>query len=87
MLIHKSPRLIRIQRKMNPAHTTPFYLTKIHLNITIASMCGLESRFFLPDFPMRALHAVFFFPNETATRVQVLLTHCIVHTNEDKGSS
>jgi hypothetical protein len=59
--VHKSPLPVPILSQINPAHTTPFYLSKIHFNIIL-----VPSGLFPSGFPIKILYAILFFPTHAA---------------------
>jgi hypothetical protein len=59
--IHKSPPLVPILSRMNPIHSIPSYLSKIHFNI-VHSRLGLPSRLFPSGFPTNILYTFLFSP-------------------------
>jgi hypothetical protein len=58
--VHKSLPLILILSHINPIHTIPCYLSKIHFNIVTHSRVGLPSGVFPSGFPNNILYAFFF---------------------------
>jgi hypothetical protein len=57
--IHKSPPQIPVLSQKNPIHTTPSYLSNIHINI-IHLCLFLSSDLFLFGFPTNILYAFLF---------------------------
>jgi hypothetical protein len=55
--VHKSPPLIPILSQINPVHTTPSYLSKIHLRL------GLPSGLFPSGLPTKIVYAFLLSPN------------------------
>jgi hypothetical protein len=55
--VQKSPALVPTISQINPVHTTPFYLTKIHLILPAHLRLGFPSCLFLSDFPSNILYA------------------------------
>jgi hypothetical protein len=56
--VHKSPPLVSILSKNNPIHTTPSYLSKIHLILSSQLRLGLPSGLLPSGFPINILHAI-----------------------------
>jgi hypothetical protein len=66
--VHKSPPLVPILSQINPVHTTPSRLSKIHFNIVHPLRLGIPSGLFPSGFPTNILYAFLFSP----IRVQVM---------------
>jgi hypothetical protein len=60
--VHKSPQLVRILNQINPVHTNPLYVSKIHFNIVPHLRVCLPSGLSLSGFPIIILYAFFFSP-------------------------
>jgi hypothetical protein len=54
--VHKRPPLVPILSQIDPAHTTPTYISKIHLNIILSRPC-LPSGLFPSGIPTKTLYA------------------------------
>jgi hypothetical protein len=48
------------QEHINPVHTTLFYFSKIHFNLSSHVRLGLPSGLFLSGFPTKILYAFLF---------------------------
>jgi hypothetical protein len=54
--VHKSHSLVPILSQIDPVHTTPTYLSKIHFNIIHPSTSWSSSGLFPSDFPTNILY-------------------------------
>jgi hypothetical protein len=60
--IHKSSPPVPILSQNNPVHTTPFYLSKIVLILSIYPCLGLRSGLYPSGFPTNSLYAFLLSP-------------------------
>jgi hypothetical protein len=59
--VNKSPPLVHILSQINTIHTTPSYISKIHLILSIQLYFGLPSFLFPTHFHMNNLHVSLLF--------------------------
>jgi hypothetical protein len=70
-LVHKSLRLAPIMSEINPVHTTPSYLCKIHFNIIHPSTSWSSSGLFPCGFPTNILYEFLFSPIRATCPVHI----------------
>jgi hypothetical protein len=63
---HKSPPLVPFLSQIDPVHTIPSYLSKIHFNIVHPPCLRLPSGLFLSGFPINILYAFLLSPIRAA---------------------
>jgi hypothetical protein len=56
-LVHKNPPLVPILSQIDPVHTTPSYLSKIHFNSFTHLRLGLPSSLFPSSLPTNIIYA------------------------------
>jgi hypothetical protein len=75
--VHKSPPLIPILNQINPIHTIPPYLSKIHLMLSTHLRLGLGSGSFLSGVPTNILYTFLYSPIR-ATRPSHFFLHDLI---------
>jgi hypothetical protein len=72
--VHKSHSLVPTLSQINPVHTTPSYLSKIHFNINPPSVrLVLSSGLFPSGFPTRILYAFLLLPMRSTCFTHLIL--------------
>jgi hypothetical protein len=76
--VHKSPLLVPNLSQIDPVHTTPACLSKIHFKLFTHVRLGLSSGLFPSGFPTNILYAFFFSPTHATCYSHLILLNLII---------
>jgi hypothetical protein len=85
--VHKSSSIVLIPSKINPVHTTLYYLYEIYLNVTHPLRLGLPSGLFPSGLLTNNLNTFLFSPIPATYRAHLILLSVIEFTLREEKKS
>jgi hypothetical protein len=76
--VHKSPQPVPTLSQMNPAHSTPFCLSKIHLLLSSRLRLGLPNGLFPSVFPTKIIWSFHCSPMHATFPAHLILLDVII---------